>query len=136
MTWRRRQPFEIDHELLWLAISSAAFLCAVFWLKLGFPRPVCLFHELTRHACLTCGATRCFLALCEGHFASAFHWNPLVFFALFGILLFDLYALVVLLFNLPRLRFDQVTPATAAGIRLAAVVAAVANWIYLLRAGI
>ena len=136
MTWRRLQTSEIDHELLWLSISSVSFLCAVLWLKLGFPRPVCLFHELTSHACLTCGATRCLLALCAGHLAIAFHWNPLVFFALLGILLFDLYALAVLLFNLPRLRVDHVPPATAAGIRLAAVTAAVANWIYLLRSGI
>ena len=57
MNWRRRKPTEIDHELLWLSISSAAFLGAVLWLRLGLPRPVCLFHEVTHHACLTCGAT-------------------------------------------------------------------------------
>ena len=136
MNWRRRQPNELDHELLWLAISSVSFLGAVVWLKLGLPWPVCLFHEFTHHACLTCGATRCLLALLGGHFAAAFCWNPLVFCAFVGIVLFNLYALTVLLFNLPRLHFGNVPPATATGIRIFAVLAAVANWFYLLRAGI
>jgi len=136
MNWRRRHPFEIDHELLWLAISSVSFFWAVFWLKLGLPRPVCLFHEVTHRACLTCGATRCLLALCGGHFAAAFWWNPLVFCGVIGIVLFDLYALAVLLFNLPRLRFEKMSPAAAARIRIFTVLAAAANWLYLLHAGI
>ena len=136
MNWRRRHPAEIDHELLWLAVSSVSFLGAVLWLKLGLPQPVCLFHEFTGHACLTCGATRCLLALCGGHFTEAFWWNPLVFFGLLGLALFNLYALTVLFFNLPRLRFENVPPATASGIRVLAGFAAAANWLYLLRAGI
>lgn len=136
MNWRRRHPAEIDHELLWLAISSLSFIGAVLWLKLGLPWPDCLFHEVTHHACLTCGATRCLLALCHGHGVAAFWWNPLVFCALIGIFLFDLYALTVLLFNLPRLRFEQVPGAIAGRIRILAVLAAGANWIYLLHAGI
>ena len=136
MNWRHREPSEIDHELLWLSISCLSFFGAALWLKLGLPRPVCLFHEITGHACLTCGATRCLLALCSGHFAVAFWWNPLVFWAFIGILLFDLYALAVLLFNLPRLRFERMPSSAALGIRLAAALGAVANWIYLWRAGI
>jgi len=136
MNWRRRQPSEIDHELLWLSISVLSFLGAVLWLKLGLPRPVCLFREMTHHACLTCGATRCLQALGSGHFAAAFGWNPLVFCALIGILLFDLYALTVLLFNLPRLHFEKMSRAAAGRVRVLAVVAIAANWIYLLRSGI
>ena len=136
MNWRQKQPTELDHELLWLAISGISFLGAVVWLKLALPWPGCLFHDVTRHACLTCGATRSLLAFCGGHWAAAFWWNPMVFCAGIGIALFDLYALIVLLFNLPRLRFGKVPPATAAAIRIGAVLAVAANWIYLLRAGI
>ena len=136
MNWKRRQPSEIDHELLWLAISSLSFFGALIWLKIGLPWPSCLFHEVTRHACLTCGATRCLLALCSGHLSAAFWWNPLVFCALIGIFLFDLYALIVLIFNLPRLRFDPLQGAIARTIRIAAALALGANWIYLLHAGI
>jgi len=136
MNWRHKQPGEIDYELLWLAVSSVSFLGAVVWLKLGLPCPVCPFHEITHHACLTCGATRCLLALCGGHFSTAFGWNPLVFCAFMGITLFNLYALTVLLFHLPRLHFGNTPPATAAGIRIVALLAAVVNWVYLLRAGI
>lgn len=136
MNWRHRKSSEIDHELIWLSVTGVSFLCAMLWLKLGLPRPVCLFHEVTRHACLTCGATRCLMALCSGHLAAAFWLNPLVCCALIGIFFFDLYALTVLAFKLPRLRIESVPPGAAAGVRLATVLAAVANWFYLLHAGI
>jgi len=136
MNWRQKRESETDHELLWLAVSVAAFTAALLWLKLGFPRPICLFHELTHRPCLTCGGTRCLLALISGHFTQAFLWNPLVFCGFIAILLFDLYAVAVLLFKFPRLRFDNLRPGTARKIRIIAVLAATANWIYLVWAGI
>ena len=136
MNWRRKRPSEIDHELIWLPVSVVCFAGLMLWRKLGLPLPGCVFHELTHHACLTCGATRSLLALCGGHLAGAFRWNPLVFCALIGILLFDLYAVIVLLFNTPRLRFDNIPPGAAARLRIAAVIVLAANWIYLLRCGI
>ena len=136
MTWRHRQPHELDHELLWLLISCAILPCAVLWLKLGLPWPICLFHAVTHHPCLACGATRCFMALSHGDFNAAFWWNPLVFFAYLGIALFDAYALVVLLFNLPRFYFKPMSKLAAGRIRILVLLALATNWIYLWRAGI
>jgi len=136
MNWRRKQKDEIDHELLWLSVSSITFFCGLFWLKLGFAWPVCFFHEITRYPCFTCGGTRCLLALSSGHITRAFLWNPLVCSGVIGFLIFDLYAVVVLLFNLPRLRFDRISSGSATKLRLLAVAAAIANWIYLVKAGV
>lgn len=36
----------------------------------------CLFKTLTGLPCVTCGLTRCSLALLEGRAADAFHWHP------------------------------------------------------------
>ena len=38
--------------------------------------PPCLFKAVTGHACMTCGLTRCCLALAQGRMAEAFHWHP------------------------------------------------------------
>jgi hypothetical protein len=136
MGWRHPNASETDHELIWLVVSCVSFAVAVFWLKLGLPVPRCLFHEMTRYPCLTCGATRCLSAFSSGRFVEAFFWNPLAFFSLVAVLLYDLYAAVVIGFNLPRFRFNYLKPWVAMGMRLAAVLVALGNWAYLLHAGI
>jgi hypothetical protein len=135
MNWRHRRANEIDHELVWLAVSTASFALAVVWLKLRLPFPVCVFHKFTGFACPTCGSTRCFLDLSGGHFGPAFFWNPLAFCALAGILLFDCYALAVLLFRQPRLRFDNIPRRVANKLRPVAALAIALNWLYLVHAG-
>lgn len=134
MTWRRLQPNEFDHELVWLAVSLASFALAAAWLALRLPVPPCVFHRCTGFACPTCGATRCFFDLSRGHFSVAFFWNPLAFCALIGIFLFDAYALVVLLFRLPRLRFEGISRRTANKLRGVAALILALNWAYLIHA--
>ena len=41
----------------------------------GLLRP-CLFKALTGFPCVTCGLTRCSLALLDGRLGEAFHWHP------------------------------------------------------------
>lgn len=108
LTWRRLRPGELDHELLWLSVSVAAALIAWFWLSRGIPTPKCVWHEITGVACPGCGATRATRFLLQGAWTDAIRMNPLfVAVACFGVL-FDLYAAVVLIFRLPRLRFDSI----------------------------
>jgi len=38
--------------------------------------PGCAFKQLTGWACLTCGLTRCTLALGRGDWMGALHWHP------------------------------------------------------------
>ena len=40
----------------------------------------CLFKTMTGFPCVTCGLTRCSLALLEGHPAEAFYWHPVAVF--------------------------------------------------------
>jgi len=38
--------------------------------------PGCAFKRLTGIACITCGLTRCVMALGKGDWRMAFHWHP------------------------------------------------------------
>jgi hypothetical protein len=40
------------------------------------PLPACPLKALTGVPCATCGLTRCFLALGQGHLREAFRWHP------------------------------------------------------------
>src|SRR6478736_3994396 len=59
-------PSETNHELLWLSVSSGGLALAASWFALKLPWPICLFHALTGHPCLTCGATRSAVAFFRG----------------------------------------------------------------------
>jgi hypothetical protein len=98
---------------------------------MGLPWPQCVFHKLTGLPCATCGATRSAMQFFHGHFLAAWRWNPLVFFFLCGVTVFDVYAFFALVTPAPRLRvaFRQVEERYARGIVMTALAL---NWIYLL----
>jgi hypothetical protein len=129
---KRLQPGEINHELIWLAVSAASIGLAAIWLWSGLPWPHCAFHDLTGHPCLTCGMTRSAMRFFHGDFIGALRWNPLIFFALCALTIFDLYAVAVLAMRAPRLRLLQFSATEKQIVRLLAVVLLLANWIYLL----
>jgi len=135
MKWKQLREGETNHELIWLAVSGASFVVAGTWLKSRLPLPQCLFHQLTGEPCPTCGATRCLRDLLGRHFKEAFLWNPVVFCALVGIILFDFYALAVLLLRLPRARPSPVSRGAANRLRAVAITVVAANWVYLIVAG-
>jgi len=135
MEWRQLREGEIDHELIWLSVSGTSLGMATAWLKSPLPLPACVFHQLTGMPCPACGATRCVRDFIGGHFAAAFAWNPLVFCALTGIIVFDFYALAVLLFRLPRARLSITSGTVANALRFAAVALVATNWLYLIGAG-
>jgi hypothetical protein len=129
---RRLAAREIDHELVWLSASLASLAMAVVWFTLGLPWPVCIFHELTGLPCVTCGMTRCAIQFFHGHLLAALKWNPLVFTALCGVTVFDLYAFATLTTRAPRLRISFSTQRAKMFVRLSVISAFALNWIYLL----
>lgn len=132
LVWRRISPGEFDHELVWLVVSVTAALGGGLWLSLGLPWLRCPFLSVTGYPCLTCGATRCAMALFHGDITRAWMWNPLAFVALGGVAVFDLYAAIVLIMRWPRLRSVEWTQAQKNAARISAVALIAVNWIYLL----
>src|SRR5205085_4961025 len=115
-----------------LVVSMTAAVAGTIWLGFGLPSPHCPFLAMTGYPCLTCGATRCALNLFHGSFLQAFSWNPLAFVALCGVALFDLYAAVVMLARLPRLRLVDWMRTDKHAARIGVIALIAANWIYLL----
>ena len=136
MHWRRLRGGEIDHEMLWLSVSVVSGGLAWLWIRLGWSGPVCPLHAFTGWPCLTCGATRAVRAVFRGNFLEAFCWNPLVIVGLSMVLLFDLYALIVVGFGLPRLRFEDMPQRIVSALRVGVIVAILINWGRLIYRGI
>ena len=133
LEWRRLRTGEVDHELIWLTVTVAAAGAGLLWLWLQLPWPRCSWRALTGLPCVTCGATRAAVTLLHGDLHAAWRFNPLVFAGLFGVGVYDLYALIVLAARTKRLRV-QITGSTARLFALTVLLTLGAlNWIYLLR---
>ena len=130
--WRKSAPQEIDYELVWLTVSLGAGCALAAWLTAHLPTPQCVFHSLTGFPCVTCGATRAAIQFFHGHFGASFLFNPLAFLAYCGLIVFDLYAVSVLITRTPRLRLDNLSRPEKNFARGAAVLLLASNWIYLL----
>jgi hypothetical protein len=126
---RRLAPGELDHELIWLSVSLVSLALAAVWLTVGLPWPRCVFHAITGLPCVTCGMTRCGVQFFQGDFLSAIKWNPLVFAVLCGVVVFNLYAFVVLVTRAPRVRI-AFGSSQMRFLRGAVVAALALNWFY------
>ncbi|HLW35468.1 MAG TPA: DUF2752 domain-containing protein [Chthoniobacterales bacterium] len=129
---RPLEPGEINHELIWLAVSVTSIGLAAIWLGIGLPWPRCAFHDLTGHPCLTCGMTRSAIRFFHGDFIGALRWNPLIFLGLCAVTIFDVYAIAVLTRLTPRLRLLPFRSGEKKFFRILVIVLLMANWIYLL----
>lgn len=129
MSWRRLLPGETDHEALWLGVSIGAAALAGTWLALGLPRPLCPLHAATGLPCPGCGTTRAVEAIFAGDWGAALLLNPLACAAFVAVVIFDLYAAIVLLGRLPRWRLNGALPFVVRGGALAALGL---NWIWLM----
>jgi hypothetical protein len=130
--WRQLKPGELNHELLWLSVSLAAFVIGWVLIRSGIPLPKCVWHELTGLPCPGCGGTRCARAIVSGLLWTAFLMNPFVFTAFIAIAVYDVYAAIVLLFRLPRLRFDHIPQALGFWGRIGAAALFACNWAWLI----
>lgn len=81
---------------------------------------------------MTCGATRCAIALAHGDFLLALRWNPFAFVALCGLIAFDVYAAIVLVGRTERLRIVDWMRTEKRVVRIAVIGLLAVNWIYLL----
>jgi hypothetical protein len=132
--WRPLHAREIDHERLWTSIALAgAVLVVLAHLSSQFaiPIPLCPLKTLTGIPCPTCGGTRAMRALSHGALLAALRLNPLVTIGAIALLPCLAYAAWVTLFNTSRLRF-AFSPADQRFLRVAAWVAILANWTFLI----
>lgn len=120
----------MNHELLWLGVSLATAAGIAAYIALGLPLPTCHFHNITGIACLTCGATRSLLQLVAGNFREAFLFNPLIFAVLSFAIIYNVYAAIVLVFRLPRLRIIHISAPVTKYMRFAIISALLMNWAY------
>jgi hypothetical protein len=105
---------------VWLASAS------------GVSCTVCPFKLLTGLPCATCGTTRAALALLTGRFADAWRWNPLVCSAL---LIAAPWVALRCAARPPRHIVVELSgPLRAAAITII-LLAAIANWTYLIASG-
>jgi uncharacterized protein DUF2752 len=132
LLWHRRSANEPDHELIWLAVSAASIAGGVAWLAMALPWPRCPFLAVTDLPCVTCGATRSTIAFLHGNFLAALRWNPLAFVAFCALIVFDLYAVIVIAGRTARLRIVDWTAREKNVARITVLSLLALNWIYLL----
>ncbi len=106
-------------------------LLASLWIRLGFPRPACLFREWTGLPCPTCGATRMIEALLSGDILAAAAWNPLIFVGLAALALWATASTARLFFGLPAWSVAMGRREKLA-LRLCAAGALLLSWLYLI----
>ena len=71
--------------------------------------------------------------MAHGDIGLAFRTNPMMCLLYLGIILFDLYAVTVLLFRTKRLRLERIPLQVQCTLRVIVVSLVIGNWIYLLR---
>jgi hypothetical protein len=134
--WRPLARGEIDHERVW----AWMFLLGL-GLAVAVPEPwrlslLCPIKTIVGVPCLTCGSNRALSAMLHLEPLCALAWNPLVVAGAMAWGLYSVYAAVVIIGRLPRLRLvggQRHWRGPAIGVAVAAVVA---NWLYLYVAGI
>ena len=129
--WRPLIPGETDPERLWGILLGATGVLVASWLWLGLPTPACPLHAITGIPCPTCGATRGVRCLIHGDWGDALRWNPLLMMGLLGTLLYTLYAGVVVVGRLPRVRWEPLSPRSIRAVRMAVIGLIAGDWLYL-----
>jgi hypothetical protein len=134
--WRRLGAKELDHERVWAGVFLLGLLVAVVTperLRWGL---VCPIKALTGFPCLTCGGNRALSALLRADPVAALRWNPLVALVILLWAAYAVYAAVVVLGRLPRLRFCVSSRRTRPVVLLTLIMVVAANWLYLVVTGV
>ena len=135
IVWRPLRPREIDHEVLWLAVTGAFVAAAAVVIPSpNVQLPLCALKVLTGLPCPTCGLTRAVLAVTRGDLGAALFFNPLAVVAGTASMLYLAYAATVLVLRLPRFR-PRLSPADARFARAISLLLLLANWVWLIATG-
>ena len=111
-------------------VAAGAWLVSEGYVRLG----TCGLKELVGLPCLSCGATRATLLLLDGQFGPAFAMQPLVIVAYGLLIMWGLISLGTLATG--RKLAVSLTRRESVLLKVAVVVLPVANWCYLVAAGI
>jgi hypothetical protein len=132
----RQRAGDVDHEILWASVGGITLGGAVAWLRLFGPPPlVCPFRLATGLPCPTCGSTRALAALVAGHLARSLALNPAVLPGCIVAVGYMVYALIVVVFRLPRIRF-VLGPGDIRAARWGVLAAAALLWSFLIIEGV
>jgi len=120
----------------WLVLAllgGVAVFAVLAWVLENFSLglPPCPLKATLGIPCLTCGGTRCGLALVGGHFREAFHWHPILAF-------FSLLSPLGVLWDLRRAWRGDAYPDLPQGrwVRITAVLLLAGTWILQVARGI
>jgi hypothetical protein len=134
MRLERRERNAPAWGLVFGGVLLATVTIVAVWLSLPLPRPVCVFREWTGIACPTCGSTRLAEAFLAGDLLGAFASNPVVFLVLVSVAVWAVASGVRLAVRHPGWR-AVLTPGERLALRVLAVAALAAGWIYLIWRG-
>jgi Protein of unknown function (DUF2752) len=130
--WRQAAPGALDRALIGASVVTATAGMAAAWLHwFGLPPLACPLRAVTGIPCPTCGATRAFASLIDGHVAASFRFNPAVPLAAVASLAFVPYVATTRLLGLPRLSIAW-SAAERRALRIAAGLAVMALWTFLI----
>ncbi len=129
------QPKAVNHELIWGSIGLFVALCSRFVPFDRIPLPPCLFHKITGIPCPTCGFTRTFRLIARLRLLDGFLMNPVAALIFAFMVVFVVYAAVVLAFRKPRIRLHLNGRRELNIVRVLVAVVVISNWIYLIAMG-
>ncbi len=125
----KRVPGRIEFGIIYGGIALLALFAGRFLPVLVFA-PSCVFRRVTGLPCPTCGSTRSIVFLAQGDITSAFFMNPLVGACAIAAVLFLLYSLFTLVFDVPRIGV-VLSESEKDRLRALVVLLVLLNWLYL-----
>ena len=133
MTWRRARPRDQRLAQIWAAAAALAVVTTYLARDLFSALPPCPFRVVTGIACPGCGTTRAAHAVLEGHLLDALLFNPLIF---AGGMALVVLALIAPLWVVVTGRVPAFPNPVPVFVRVTTVFALIANWGYLIWAGV
>jgi hypothetical protein len=137
MRIRFQKAGEDNSDLDIIAVGLAALGLVTGWILpfAAFMTPACQLRRFTGIPCPGCGGTRTAILLSRGHLVDALLMNPLVAILAVAAVAFATYSAFALAFRLPRLRIELSTNREYRVLWTLLIIAAAADWIYLIVVG-